>query len=228
MNTPDIIRDFLRLPTDLVARAASHQPAMFSDVGGRRGAMHGRISAIATTMKCAGSAFTVEVRPGDNLMIHAALALAKPGDVLVIDGKGDQMSALMGTLMLSAAKGIGLAGVVIDGAVRDVPEIIALGFPVFCVGSNPNGPGKVAPGRINHPISCGGVTVRPGDFVIADADGVVVVDAAQLAERIPLVEKKVADEQKRIAEIAAGQFKPKWLEASLRIAGVLGANETLP
>ncbi len=227
MPTPDIVRSFTRLDAALVARAALHQPAMFSDVGGRRGAMHGRICAVSPTMKCAGSAFTVEVRPGDNLMIHAALALAQPGDVLVIDGKADQTAALMGMLMLSTAKGIGLAGVVMDGAVRDVPELIAMGFPIFSVGSNPNGPGKVAPGRINHPISCGGIVVRPGDFIIADADGVMVVEAEALAARIPLVEKKVEDEARRTAEIARGQFRQAWVEKSLRTMGMLGADETL-
>ncbi len=224
---PDIIRTFPRLDAALIARAAAHQPAMFSDVGGRRGAMHGRIRAVSHSMKCAGSAFTVEVRPGDNLMIHAALALAQPGDVMVIDGKGDQTAALMGMLMLSTAKGIGLAGVVMDGAVRDVPELIEMGFPIFSVGSNPNGPGKVAPGRINHPISCGGIVVRPGDFIIADADGVVVVEAEHLAARIPLVEKKVEDEGKRTAEIARGQFRSPWLEKSLRAVGMLGSDEAL-
>jgi 4-hydroxy-4-methyl-2-oxoglutarate aldolase len=189
--------------------------------------MHGRIRALTHEMKCAGSAFTVEVRPGDNLMIHAALALAQPGDVLVIDGKGDQHSALMGALMMATAKAIGLAGVVMDGALRDVPELIALGLPVFSVGSNPNGPGKVAPGRINHPISCGGVTVLPGDFIIADADGVMVVPASELSLRIPLVEQKVLDEQVRAAQIAAGQFRQSWLEASLRKAGILGVEESL-
>ncbi len=227
MPSPEIIRDFPRLPAQLIAQAARHQPAMFSDVSGRRGAMHGRIRALTHEMKCAGCAFTVEVRPGDNLMIHAALALAQPGDVLVIDGKGDQMSALMGALMMSTAKGIGLAGVVMDGALRDVPELIALGLPVFSVGSNPNGPGKVAPGRINHPISCGGVAVQPGDFITADADGVVVVPGFALAERIALVEQKVRDEEVRAAQIAAKQFRSPWVEKSLRAAGLLGADEAL-
>ena len=98
----DIVRDFPRVPADIVAQAATLQPAILADVAGRRGAMHGRIKALRPRMQLAGTAFTVEVRPGDNLMIHAAIALAKPGDVLVIDGKGDQTSALMGTIMMTA------------------------------------------------------------------------------------------------------------------------------
>lgn len=127
-------------------------------------------------MKVAGPAFTVEVRPGDNLMIHAAIALAQPGDVLVIDGKGDQTAALMGTLMLSACKKRGLAGVIVDAAIRDKLEILELDFPVFSAGFNPAGPTKYVPGRINHPISAGGAVVNPGDLVVGDADGVVVIE----------------------------------------------------
>ncbi len=119
MNNSNIVKDFPRVSADIVTKAAQYQPAVFADVAERRGAMHGRIQALRPRMKLAGPAFTVEVRPGDNLMIHAAMSLAKPGDVLVIDGKGDQNAALMGTIMMTACKQLGLAGVVIDGAVRD-------------------------------------------------------------------------------------------------------------
>ena len=118
--------------------------------------------------------------------------LAKPGDVLVIDGKGDQTAALMGTIMMTACKQLGLAGVVIDGAVRDSLEIDEMDFPVFCVGTNPNGPTKNVGGRIGHPVSCGGVTVQSGDFVIGDADGVVVVEREKIAALLPLAAHKVA------------------------------------
>src|SRR5689334_4174181 len=150
MNQHDIIRTFDRVPADIVAQAAQYQPAILADVAGRRGALHGRIKALRPRMEFAGTAFTVEVRPGDNLMIHAAMALAQPGDVLVIDGKGDQTTALMGTIMMTACKKLGIAGVVIDGAARDSLEIEEMDFPVFSVGTNPNGPTKLVPGRIGH------------------------------------------------------------------------------
>jgi len=172
----DIVRDFERVSPELVAQAADFQAAILADVAGRRGAMHGRIQALRPRMKVAGPALTVEVRPGDNLMIHAAIAMAKPGDVLVIDGKGDQTSALMGTIMMTACRQLGIAGVIVDGAVRDSLEIDEMDFPVFSVGTNPNGPTKNIGGRIGHPISCGGVSVQAGDFVLADADGIVVSD----------------------------------------------------
>jgi 4-hydroxy-4-methyl-2-oxoglutarate aldolase len=223
----DIIREFERVPADIVRQAAQYQSAILADVAGRRGAMNGRIRPIHPRMKAAGNAFTVEVRPGDNLMIHAAMSLAKPGDVLVIDGKGDLGAALMGTIMMTACKQLGLAGVVIDGAVRDTLEIEEMDFPVFAAGANPNGPTKNVPGRIGHAVSVGGVTVRPGDFVLGDADGVVVVEREKIGSLLPLAARKVADEAARIQAIKNGDTEAKWLAAALRGAGVLAAGESL-
>ncbi|MDR6521055.1 MULTISPECIES: RraA family protein [Variovorax] len=226
-NVPDIIRDFDRVPANVVKEASTFQPAILADVAGRRGAMHGRIKALRPNMKVAGTAFTVEVRPGDNLMIHAAMAMAKPGDVLVIDGKGDQTAALMGTIMMTACKKLGIAGVVIDGAARDSLEIEEMDFPVFSVGTNPNGPTKMVPGRIGHPVSVGGVIVNPGDFVIGDADGVVVVEREKIEGLLPSAAKKVKDEAARIEAIKGGDTNAKWLVSALRAAGVLKEGEVL-
>lgn len=224
----DIRRDIVRLDADIVNMAAQFQPAIFADVAGRRGAMHGRIRAVSPEMKLCGPAFTIEVRPGDNLMIHAAMAMAKPGDVLVIDGKGDQTCALMGAIMMNACKVLELGGVVVDAAVRDVTELQELGFPVFSVGTNPNGPTKNVPGRINWPISAGGVTVNPGDLVVADADGVVVVERDRVAGLLGEATKKVAAEAARIASIRRKEaLRPGWLDVALRTAGVLKAGESL-
>jgi len=226
-NLSDVLRDIERVSPDIVAQAAKYQAAILADVAGRRGTIDG-VSALAPSMKLAGPAFTVEVRPGDNLMIHAAMAMAKPGDVLVIDGKGDTSCALMGALMLNGCKVLGLGGVVIDGAVRDTEELRELGFPVFARAANPNGPTKFVPGRINWPVSVGGVAVRPGDLVVGDADGVVVVEREKAASLLPLAAKKVADETKRLQDILARRaLKPGWLDASLRAAGVLKEGESL-
>ncbi|MBM3352047.1 MAG: RraA family protein, partial [Betaproteobacteria bacterium] len=119
MANPHIHRQIERVPAKLVAAAKRFPAAILADVGGRRGTLGGRIQGLAKAMKVAGPAFTVEVRPGDNLMIHAALMLAKPGDVIVVDGKGDLSCALTGGLMAAHAKAAGIAGFVIDGAVRD-------------------------------------------------------------------------------------------------------------
>jgi regulator of RNase E activity RraA len=223
----EVRRDLDRVPADIVAQAANYQAAILADVAGRRGTLDG-IAPLAPGMKLAGPAFTIEVRPGDNLMIHAAMAMAKPGDILVIDGKGDTSCALMGALMMNGCKVLGLGGVVIDGAVRDTEELRELGFPVFARAANPNGPTKFIPGRINWPISAGGVAVNPGDLVVGDADGVVVVEREKAASLLPLAAKKVADETKRLQDILAKRaLKPGWLDASLRAAGVLKEGESL-
>lgn len=228
MNTlPEVIRDIERVSTDIVAKASTFQAAILADVAGRRGTMHGRVAPVHQDMKVAGPAFTVEVRPGDNLMIHAAIALAKPGDVLVIDGKGDQTAALMGTLMLSACKKLGLAGVVVDGSIRDKLELLELGFPVFSAGFNPAGPTKFVPGRINHPISAGGAAVNPGDLIVGDADGVVVIERTKASALLTLADKKVADEAARLEAINRGDTASKWLPAALRAAGILEDGEQL-
>ena len=223
----DIRRDFERVSADVAKKASAYQAAILADVAGRRGTLNGRIAAVAPEMKLAGPAFTVEVRAGDNLMIHAAMTMARPGDVLVIDGKGDRSCALMGAIMINACKVLQLGGVVIDAAVRDVLELRELGFPVFAVGTNPNGPTKFVPGRINWPVSVGGISVSPGDLVVGDADGVVVIEREKAPAMLDLAAKKVADEVARIGSIKAGRdLRPKWLEGALRAAGVIKENET--
>jgi RraA family protein len=225
---PDVIRDVQRIDSDLVARAARYPSSILADVAGRRGALSSRIAPLAPTMRLAGPALTIDVRPGDNLMIHAAMALARPGDVLVIDGKGDESCALMGEIMVSQCMAIGIAGVVVYGAVRDTEAIRELGFPMYAIGANPNGPSKLVPGRINWPVSVGGVTVQPGDLVVADGDGVVVVEPAKVPTVLQLAEKKLADETARLEGIRSGaQLRPTWLDAALRKAGVLAEGETL-
>lgn len=230
MNTPpsDIRRDFERVSADVVREAAKFQAAILADVAGRRGTLHGRIAPLSPAMKMAGPAFTVEVRAGDNLMIHTAMTLAKPGDILVVDGKGDRTCALMGALMINACRQLKLGGVVLDAAVRDTLELRELGFPVFAVGANPNGPTKFVPGRINWPVSCGGIAVHPGDLIVGDADGVVVVEREKAAALLPLAAKKVADEDARMNDIRANKdLAPKWLDDALRAAGVLKEGEKL-
>ena len=225
---PDLIREFERVDPAVVSQAAQFPSSILADVAGRRGALHGRIAPLATTMRFAGPALTVEVRPGDNLMIHAALAVARPGDVIVVDGKGDLTSALMGEIMSQQAVALGVVAVVIDGAVRDAEAIRELGFPMFAAALNPNGPTKHIPGRLNHPISIGGVTVRPGDLVVGDGDGVTVIEREKAAAMLPLAAEKVAAESKRIADIKSRKaLRPGWLDGALRAAGVIGEGESL-
>lgn len=225
---PEVIRHFDRTPPSVVRAASEFASSILADVAGRRGALHGRIAPLAPSMRFAGTALTVELRPGDNLMIHAAMAIAQPGDVLVVDGKGDLSSALMGEIMTQQCMALGIAAVVIDGAVRDSEAIRALGFPMYAAGLNPNGPTKFVPGRVNHPVAIGGVTVEPGDLVVGDADGVVVVERAKAESLLPLAAEKVEAEARRIAGIRSRQaLRPSWLDGALRTAGVLQAGEIL-
>jgi 4-hydroxy-4-methyl-2-oxoglutarate aldolase len=217
----DVRRNYPRVSSERVRDAATLPASILADVYGRRGTVSGRIAALAPSMKVAGPALTVEVRPGDNLMIHAALSIAKPGDVIVVDGKGDQTCALIGEIMVSQAMAIGVAGMVLDAAVRDTEALRAKGFPVWSFGFNPCGPTKRVSGRVNHPISLGGITVNPGDLVVGDADGVVVIERERLAGMIELGRKKVADERKRLDSIARReQLTPGWLAGALKDAEV--------
>jgi 4-hydroxy-4-methyl-2-oxoglutarate aldolase len=225
---PEVIRDFERVDARIVDQAAQFPSSIFADVAGRRGALHGRIAPLSPTMRFAGPALTVEVRPGDNLMIHAAMAIAKPGDVIVVDGKGDLTSALMGEIMCQQCVAIGVAAVVIDGAVRDSEAIRELGFPMFAAGLNPNGPTKSIAGRVNHPISIGGVSIHAGDLIVGDADGVTVIEREKAAAMLPLAAEKVAAETKRIADIKSRKaLRPGWLDGALRAAGVIKEGESL-
>jgi len=222
-----IRRHIERVEPELVVAARGIPTAVLADVMGRRSTLHGRVQPLAATMQVLGPAVTVEVRPGDNLMIHAALAVARPGDVIVVDGKGDQTCALVGEIMATQARALGVAGFVIDAAVRDREQLIHMDFPVFSVGTNPCGPSKAIAGRVNGPVSVGGVNVAPGDLVVGDADGVTVVPRDQVGSIVALARRKMEDEARRLAAIQAGDLRPAWLEAQLRVAGVLPADESL-
>lgn len=127
-----------------------------------------------------GPAVTVTVPPGDFLMIAEALTTVRPGDVLVVDARGDTSRAVWGEYFSAWARGLGLAGIVIDGATRDVTDIEALGFPVFTRGTTSRKPTMSGPGEVNVPVSCGGVCVVPGDIVVADGEGVIVLPLRNL------------------------------------------------
>lgn len=212
--------EFERVSPALVERARGYQSAILCDVGGRRGTLSSRIQPLNPTMKVAGPAFTVEVRPGDNLMFHVALAVAKPGDVIVVDGKGDDTCALFGELMVAQAEAAGLAGFVVDAASRDSDTLGNGAFPIFAAGRNPCGPTKGLPGTLGRPISIGGVAVQPGDLVVGDSDGVAVVPRDQVEAVLKAADAKIAAERQRLAEIARGELVSPWLDGALRSAGL--------
>ena len=152
------------------------------DSQGLEGAMAADIMPLHYKMKCAGVAMTVECVPGDNLTIHKAIAVAKPGTVLVISCKGYTDRGVFGDMFATSCLARGIKGAVIDGACRDREDIIDLGFPVFVRGVSPNGTVKEQLGAIDEPMSCGGVIVEAGDVIVGDGDGVVAVRSADAEE----------------------------------------------
>jgi RraA family protein len=171
----------------------------------------------------AGPAFTVKTRPGDNLMIHKALKMAEPGDVLVVDAGGDLSNALVGEMMLSHARAIGVVGVVINGAVRDYNWIRSNTYPVFAAGVTHRGPYKDGPGEINVPISLGGMVIEPGDLIIGDDDGLLCVPFDQTEALFAAAAKKHEAESRTVANTLAGKLDPKlWVDETLQRLGCEG------
>lgn len=211
---------FPRVSKELIDRAREFQAAVLCDVAGRRGTMHSRVQPLDPKMTVCGPAFTVEVRPGDNLMFHVALAVAKPGDVIVVDGKADDTCALVGELMVAQAEAAGLGGFVVDAASRDTATLAGGSFPVFSTGTNPCGPTKGLAGRLGIPVSVGGVAVSPGDLVVGDVDGVVVIPRGEVEAVLQAAAKKLAAEKQRIDEISSGLLVSPWLNDALKQAGL--------
>jgi regulator of RNase E activity RraA len=172
-----------RPPRVVVDRFRSVPASTVADAQQRLWVLDGGIGPMWPGAVCVGPALPVYTRAGDNLAVHHALDLAEPGDVLVVNGQGDTTRALVGELMAARAARAGLAGLVVDGAVRDVGEFSAIGLAIFARVATPAGPYKHGPAEIGYPVACGGVVCAPGDIVCGDADGVVVVPQAR-AEQV--------------------------------------------
>ena len=176
--------------------------------------------------RVAGPALTVRTRPGDNLVIHRALDLAEPGDVLVVDAGGSLERAVLGEIMARYAATRGLAALVIDGAIRDVEGLAAGPVAVFALGVNHLGPYKDGPGELHGPVQAGGTVVRSGDVVVGDGDGVVVLPHERVAEVVALGQERLAAEEEQFAEIAAGTLDRAWVTRALVEVHV--GNELVP
>jgi regulator of RNase E activity RraA len=171
------------------------------------------------TVLC-GPAITVRVRPGDNLMIHKAMLMAQPGDVIVIDGGGDVSQALVGGLMRTSAIARKLGGFVIDGAIRDLVEWAEGGMPVFAKGNTHRGPSKDGPGMINVPVSCSGLVVNPGDLVLADADGVIAIPVEDLPSLLVASQAHLKKEATIRDQNASGKSDVERFDSMLRQKGL--------
>jgi len=144
--------------------------------------------------RMAGTALTVRCTAGDNMMFHRALDLAQPGDVIVVDDGGCMVRSLAGEIMMTYAQLRGIAGVAVNGCLRDYDALSEMTMPIYCKGITPQGPFKNGPGEINVPVNLGGVVVMPGDIIIGDPDGIVVIRKEDAADVIEAAEKKVAGE----------------------------------
>lgn len=211
---------FDRLDAQLIERFAEFDTPDVSDQLNRLFALKPTIHCLTgQDHKLVGPACTVRVHPADNLMVHKSIDIAQPGDVVVIDAGGTSINATLGNLVCAKAQHRGIAGFVIDGYVRDLPKIVPLDFPVFARGATITGPLHHGPGEINYPISCGGVVVNPGDIVVADGAGVVIVPrdhAEDVFERLQVFATK---NKEYFAAIQEGHFSNKWVEDALEKTG---------
>src|SRR2546423_8349375 len=198
-----------------------------SDMINLTNSMKPTIQALSNpTLKLIGPACTVKVYPGDNLMVHKCLDVLQPGDVVVVDTSASTMTAVLGDLISTKARHRGAAGFLVDGLIRDLPGIRALGdFPVFAQGVTPIGPLHRGPGEINFPIAAGGIVGQPRDLIVRDANGVVVVPHDIVDELLQRLTERAAAESSYTSAVARGEFNNAWVDALLRENGVVGIEE---
>jgi 4-hydroxy-4-methyl-2-oxoglutarate aldolase len=196
--------------------------ATLHEAQGQTGALASAIKPLDPMRRLAGPALTVDAKPGDNLVIHHALRLARPADVLVVDAKGYTEAGPWGDILTLAAQKSGISGLVIDGAVRDGDTILKMGFPVFSRGLSIRAAQKNQPGGVNVPIICGGVPISPGDWIMGDRDGVVAIPRESVAAVIIAAKEREAAEIALRKGIESGKSTVELLrlEASLQRVGL--------
>ena len=204
----ELARQFLGIPVANVSDSMSRMTA-----GGPA------LRPIHKSGVLAGPALTVKTRPGDNLMVHKAIDIAEPGDVIVVDGGGDLTNSLIGELMSAHAQIRGIAGMVIYGAVRDYDTLHGGTFPIYAAGVTHRGPYKDGPGEINVPIAIAGMVIEPGDLIVGDGDGIVSIPYDLAEEVLTATEAKHQSEIKQLAAIREGRSDRAWVDAALTRLG---------
>ncbi|RYX91799.1 MAG: RraA family protein [Comamonadaceae bacterium] len=204
-----------------LVEAARHLPtAVIGDVSNRLYSFHGGYQNYSRkALTFAGPAFTVRVRPGDNLFLHKVLDIALPGDVVVCDAGGALDNAILGEMMGSYAASRGIAAIVINGAIRDVAGLAALDIPVYARGVTPNGPWKSGPGEGGYPVSAGGLSISSGDLVVGDADGVIVLPRADAAAVLDKARAHHEVEARWAEQIKQGTWPRGWVDQAIAQLG---------
>ena len=195
---------FERPAKELTERFSKLGSATVHEASGRKGAVNPAIKPIRKGLRLCGPAFTVQCGPGDNLMLHKALEMAQPGDVLVTSVSGYPEGGYFGGLMAVSALARQLGGLAIDGCIRDSEEIIAMGFPIFARGFCIRGTTKSVAGLINHPTVFGGIVVQPGDLILGDDDGLVVIACAEVESVLEKALQRVDAEVKKSDQLRSG------------------------
>lgn len=211
MPDPEVMNQFKTIPASNTC-----------DVMGRNAAMNPRIKLMSSPkdQMMVGPALTVKARGGDNLALHAALNLAQEGDVVVVSNEGDTTRSLIGEVMMAYLRYTKkVAGIILDGPIRDIDEIGKWDFPVYATGTTPGGPYKEGPGEINVPIACGEISVNPGDIILADPDGIIVIPRKDAPQILEDAKKFQAADESKLEAAKNGTSKRDWVEKSLAEKG---------
>jgi 4-hydroxy-4-methyl-2-oxoglutarate aldolase len=217
-----IIRNIKRADADVIQTLGAQGVATIHEAQGRTGLLNPYLRPIYATARVAGSAISVSCQPGDNLMIHAAIEVCQPGDVLVVTTTSESTDGMFGELLATSCQAHGIAGLVIDAGVRDVADLTAMNFPVWSKAISAQGTVKATPGSVNIDVVCAGAIIRPGDVIVGDVDGVVVVKRELAASVAALGQKRLEKESISRAKLQAGELGVDFygLRAKLKELGV--------
>ena len=214
-----VVRHIARIDAGIVAELGAAGVATVHEAGAT-GLLDHEIRPIQDGVRIAGSAVTVSCAPGDNIMIHAAVEVIEPGDILMVATTAPSTNGMFGELLATSVMERGCAGVIVDAGVRDVSELRRMGLPVWSRAIHASGTVKATPGSVNVPVLCGGATVGPGDVVVADDDGVVVVERERAAEVRDAARQRVAREAEVRARLAAGELGLEFYGFRERLEGL--------
>jgi 4-hydroxy-4-methyl-2-oxoglutarate aldolase len=217
-----IVKNIRRADAEVIRTLGEQGVATIHEAQGRTGLMRPYLRPIYSTARVAGSAVTVSAPPGDNLMIHAAIEVCQPGDALVVVTTSESTDGMFGELLATSCQARGVVGLVIDAGVRDMADLAAMNFPVWSKAVSAQGTVKASPGSVNVEVVCAGAIVRPGDCIVCDQDGVVVVKREVAAEVAQLGAARIEKEQKSRERLRAGELGVDFygLRAKLKELGV--------